>query len=208
MDRIISEYPYHKDNDLNITPYGVAYQNDMTQLVSYDSEYFNKCLGYEGKDIALGINVGRIDFVKKYHIGMVLDVGIGSGEFIKSRGRCHGYDINPEAVKWLKENNLYSEDFEAYKAFTFWDVIEHIPNPSIYFDRIPEDSYLFVSLPIFESLDKIRESKHYRPNEHLYYWTDMGFTGWMWKHGFTLMESSNFETVAGRENIHSFAFFK
>lgn len=208
MDRFISEYPFTPDKDLHITPYGVAYQSDMTQLVSYDRDYFNKCRGYEGKEIALAINAGRIDFVNKYHNGMVLDVGIGSGEFIKTRGRCHGYDINNEAIDWLKKNDLYSDTFEAYKAFTFWDVIEHIPNPSIYFDRIPEDSYLFVSLPIFEDLENIRESKHYRPNEHLYYWTDMGFTGWMWRHGFTLMEVSNFETRAGREDILSFAFFK
>ena len=56
------------------------------------------------------------------------------------------------------------------------------------------------------SVYSIRDSKHYRPGEHLYYFTELGFAQWMARHGFELLEVSNFETKAGRDSILSFAF--
>ena len=191
-----------------ITDQGVAYQKDMSYPVSYDESYFNKCLSYEDQEIALKINLGRINLVKRYHEGWVLDIGIGSGEFIKKRPFTMGYDINPTAVRWLKSNCLYSDRIDLYNAFTLWDVIEHIPEPSHYFRMMPSTSFLFTSIPLFKDLTMIRESKHYRPNEHLYYFTEEGFKYWMRQHGFCLLEMDDFETDAGREEIYSFAFIK
>ena len=187
---------------------GFARQKDMNQKVRYDESYFNKCLGYENQQIANEINAGRILFVMRYHDGMVLDIGIGSGEFIKKRGRTHGYDVNPKAVEWLKENGLYSDAFGGYSVFTFWDVLEHIEDHDFYFRHIKKGSYLFTSLPIFMDLNKIRESKHYRPGEHLWYWTEKGFVDWMFEKGFRFLEKRTFEIQAGREDILSFAFIR
>lgn len=193
-------------NDLVFYPGFARDKSDFR--VSYDEDYFNKCLSYEDKEIALKINRGRIDFVDKFHRGIVLDIGIGSGEFIKKRGNAHGYDVNPKAVKWLKENNLYSDEFEDYRAFTFWDVLEHIEEPVDYFKRFPKGSYVFTSLPVFDDLKNIKQSKHYRPGEHLWYWTEKGFIDWMGEHGFRFLERRLFEILAGREDIYSFAFLK
>lgn len=172
--------------------------------------YFEKCGGYEGQEIAQKINAGRVALVNRYASAEkdVLDVGVGSGEFIKSRPRTFGYDVDPAAVEWLKQGGFWRDDFSAFHAFTFWDVIEHVETPTDYFNQIPGGSYLFTCLPIFSDLSRIRDSKHYRPGEHLYYWTERGFIDWMKLHRFGMLCRQNFEMDAGRENIYSFAFYR
>ena len=210
MDKLIARFDAEHDRDLNICErWGVAYQRDMRVTAKYDENYFNKCLGYEGQEIALKINAGRTDLVDRYMPTQpVLDIGIGSGEFIRTRPNTWGYDINPKAIRWLRANSKWSEDLRRFNAFTCWDVLEHVPAPEVYFKRMAAGSHVFASIPIFNDLRRIRESKHYRPGEHLYYWTQEGFTNWMARYGFKLLEVADFETAAGRESILSFAFSK
>lgn len=211
MDKYIARYPAVADGLLNVChSLGAAYQDDMGLLVDYDESYFNKCLGYEDKEIAVKINQGRRALVDKY-VGdlYVLDVGIGSGEFIKKRPRTFGYDVNPTAVAWLNDRGLYRDNFGAFDAFTFWDVLEHVPDPGRdYFRHMRQGAYLFTCLPIFRELSDIKSSKHYRPGEHLYYWTEPGFVYWMNLHGFFLLCRDDYECAAGRDSILSFAFKK
>lgn len=183
----------------------------MSSKVAYDDAYFDKCAGYEDQEIALKINQRRIELVAT-HAGpeaLVLDVGIGSGEFIKKRSNTLGFDVNPKAIDWLKREGKYCDDFRRMRAFTFWDVIEHIENPDQeYFRQIESGSFLFTCLPIFQNLGRIRESKHYRPNEHLYYWTHTGFINFMAHHRFRMLAANDLEIWAGRESIISFAFVR
>lgn len=209
MDPFIAQFDGAPDGDLMIAEgRGVAWQRDASRLVPYDQAYFDKYVGYAGSPIAERINRGRVDFVD-CHVGAgarVLDIGIGCGEFIRRRANTCGFDVNPAGVRWLKENEAYSEDFGAFAAFTFWDVLEHVPNPATYFEAMPDGCHVFACLPIFEDLRKIRASKHYRPNEHLYYFTATGFARWMALYGFRLLDMATFESAAGRDSILSFAF--
>lgn len=208
MDSFIASFTAEADADLMLCrDHGVAYQTDRSNLVAYDEAYYSKCAGYEGKEIADKINSGRINFVAKHFgDGKVVDVGIGSGEFIKRRGNTWGHDVNPAGIEWLKRNDLWAERLSSFGAVTFWDVLEHVEDPGIYLRQIQLHAFVFVSLPIFYALGAIRLSKHYRPNEHLYYWRPEGFVNWMDMHGFHLLEESDFEIQAGRESIFSFAF--
>lgn len=210
MDKFAAGLAVLDDDLIVCRDFGMAFQHDMTVSVAYDESYFNKCAGYEGKDIAVQINRGRIELVAKHFgpTGLVCDVGIGSGEFIKTRKNTYGRDVNPLAIDWLHCSNLWADDLSAFRAFTFWDVIEHCPEPEDYFKHICVGGYVFTSVPIFSDLTKIRESKHYRPGEHLYYWTDAGFVRWMRLHGFELLERDTFEMKAGRDSIYSYAFRK
>jgi hypothetical protein len=208
MDRFICRHLGEIDDDLMVCSlFGVAYQRDMTVRAAYDESYFDKCAGYEGKDIAQKINVGRVELVDRF-VGSaaVLDVGIGSGGFIKNRPNTFGYDINHRAQEWLKERGAWSDRFWEFSAFTFWDVLEHVAEPELYFRHIAMGAHLFCCLPIFNDLRRIRKSKHYRPGEHLYYFTEAGFLNWMQSHGFVKLAVEDFETRAGRESILSFAF--
>lgn len=210
MDKFIAAMPSVEDGDLMLCAAdGVAYQKDQAHIVNYDAEYYDKCKNYEGREIARKINAGRIALVQKHFgDGLAVDVGIGSGEFIKNRPNTYGRDINPVAIEWLKRNDLWARYLGDFEALTFWDVIEHVPTPEDYFKQIGPGAYLFTSLPIFDDLSQIRQSKHYRPGEHLYYWTEPGFVEWMELHGFQLLERQAFEIEAGRKDILSFAFAK
>lgn len=188
---------------------GVAWQRDMTHRIVYNGAYFEKLARYEGKPIAVKLNAGRVALVNRYagERTQVLDVGVGSGEFIKNRPRTFGYDVNPQAIEWLKGWYRWSDDFAAFEAFTFWDVIEHVENPGVdYFRHMRRGALLFTSIPVFADLRLIRDSRHYRPGEHLYYFTERGFVDWMALHGFRLLEVQDYETAAGRDSILSFAF--
>lgn len=204
--------PFEDDGDLALCrAHGVAYQKDMSTLVCYDGAYYDKCKGYEDQAIARMINAGRIALVRQHFgDGPVVDVGIGSGEFIRKRTSLgfptYGCDVNPVAIEWLKRNDLWAEHLCEFGAATFWDVIEHVSEPEVYLRQIQHGCCLFTSIPIFYGLGAIRTSKHYRPNEHLYYWTEEGFVGWMSLHGFQLLDTQRFEIDAGRESILSFAF--
>lgn len=208
MDKFIASFKAEEDGDLMLCrDNGVAYQRDMSNLVAYDDEYYNKCRSYEDQEIALKINAGRIALVaRNFGLGPVLDVGIGSGEFIKKRQNTYGLDINPVAIEWLKRNDLWAERLSEFGAVTFWDVLEHIETPELYLKQIGLQSMLFTSLPVMYSLGGIRLSKHYRPGEHLYYFEEQGFIDWMDMHGFMLTDRDDFEIRAGRESIYSFAF--
>jgi hypothetical protein len=208
LDRFVAALPGERDGDLVLCrDHGVAYQADRSHVVAYDDEYYAKCRSYEDQAIARQINAGRIALVGR-HVGdnRVVDVGIGSGEFIKKRPNTSGRDINPVAIEWLKRNDLWAEHLDEFAGYTFWDVLEHVPAPEVYLREIPLHAFLFTSVPLFYALGGIRLSKHYRPGEHLYYWTDEGFVAWMDRHGFQLLERGSFEIDAGRESIYSFAF--
>lgn len=206
MDRLIRRFDAVRDADLMFCHHrGVAYQRDMTATVAYDKAYFEKCAGYDAV-IEARVNEGRIALVARHDAGKVLDIGVGAGDFIKRRGNTFGYDVNPHAVAWLKKQDLYADTFFAFKAFTFWDTIEHVDNPQNYLKRVAPGAYVFASLPVFDALGLIRGSKHYRPGEHLYYFTLDGFVQWMALYGFRLLEVSAHEIAAGREGIQAFAF--
>ena len=49
-------------------------------------------------------------------------------------------------------------------------------------------------------------SKHFKPNEHLWYFTDRGIKRFMFEHGFGFFGQNELETDAGREGIGSYAF--
>lgn len=210
MDRFLARLA-RLDGDLVVSEtHGFAYQHDMSLSVSYADDYFDKYVGYEGTEIAKRINAARVSLVNR-HAGPdagILDIGIGSGEFIKSRPNTFGFDINPKAVAWLKGQKRWSDSFCVFEGFTFWDVLEHVREPESYFRKIQVGAFLFVSIPVFDSVSKVKKSKHYRPNEHYYYFTEQGFVNWMFEHRFRLLEANDHETKAGREGIMSFAFRK
>lgn len=208
MDRFIASLPAEPDGELMLCRgAGIAYQLDRTNLCAYDEAYYAKCASYEGQEIARKINAGRIALVNaQVGTAKVVDVGIGSGEFIRSRPNTWGHDVNPAGMEWLKRNDLWARNLEGFAGVTMWDVIEHLDTPEEYLRQILLHHFLFVSLPIFYALGAIRTSKHYRPNEHLQYFTEDGFVQWMERHGFQLLEMQDFEIQAGRESIYSFAF--
>lgn len=171
----------------------------------YDEGYFRKYQSYDGTKIGDDLFWVRSHLVLRHYQGPVLDVGIGSGRFVASRPNTFGYDVNPAGVSWLKQRGLFRDLYDTtYGALCFWDSLEHIPHPDKALAQARE--YVFVSLPIFEDVDHVLRSKHYRKDEHYWYFTSDGFVKWMHAHGFVMLETNSDEVAAGREDIRSFAF--
>jgi hypothetical protein len=208
MDAIVQRLRAEPDGDLMLClDDGVAYQADMTQVIEYGADYLAKCAAKSEGGIADELNAARVDFVAKhYGTGRLCDIGIGAGDFIRARPNTWGHDINPVAVKWLDEEGLLAKFLCEFGAYTFWDVLEHVPEPAQYLSQVQLQAFVFVSIPVFHDVRRVRESKHYRPGEHLYHWTAGGFVGWMIEQGFRLLEMSDFESQLGRDSIASFAF--
>lgn len=190
---------------------GIIYQKDMSHSIKYDKEYYQKYVNFQNTEISKKINIGRKNITEKY-CGSVLDMGIGSGEFIRNcQIKAYGFDINECAIKWLKDLNLFVNPYENMPnvdGMTFWDSLEHMTNPNAILSLFKKNQYALISLPTFDNMPNIKNSKHYRPNEHYYYFTIDGMLKYMNDSGFQVIEIDDFETKAGRESITTFVFRK
>jgi len=197
----------------------IAYQKNDSVLVSYDEAYFDKYVHYEGTELANKINDGRLAISLKYAFptSNILDIGIGSGEFLKSgykksKSLFYGFDVNPKAIVWLKNMRLWVDPYDHVPAnmniICCWDSLEHMQDPGKFLNVFKSGMYLITSIPIFKDLWELKKSKHYRPNEHLMYFTDKGLRNYLDMYGFDFVEQQDFEIKAGREAIESFVFQK
>lgn len=175
----------------------------------YDADYFEKYRQYEDTELGQQILQARLDLVARHYRGCVLDVGIGSGQFVAARQNTYGYDVNPAGVAWLRARNRYvdlyvSPDAGWSPALTFWDSLEHIPDPGAAVARAAR--WVFASLPIFDDAAHVLRSRHFRRDEHYWYFTRDGFVDWMAAQGFVVREENDAESLLGRDGIMSFAF--
>lgn len=210
-DALIKRFESVLDGDLAFTSRGIAYQRSMaSKRVEYGPEYFAKVEAYDGTSIAKAVNAGRIDLLRRHlpEGAKVLDWGAGSCAFVRDASEAgfamSGWDVMLQSQQRL--DSRLSQDPYLFDAVTMWDVIEHLEQPSTVIKKVRKGAKFFVSLPVFDDLAKVRESKHYRPGEHLYYFTSIGFVSWMALWGFRLLEQSWHEVDAGRESIGAFAF--
>lgn len=194
------------NNGIGFLPFG-------DKPVPYDAAYFEKYVGYENTRRGEMISEMRCDMVDRHCFACksirVLDVGIGSGAFITAmhkRGwmNTRGTDINPVALEWLNHRGL-NWDMKPAEVLTFWDVLEHIPDPRELFD-LHRPRYIMISMPVYKDEASVFTSKHYRPGEHCWYFTVQGLIRFMKRYNYICSEMSDLETRAGREDIFSFAF--
>lgn len=212
MDFLLGKYPIiHEDNDLVYFD-GIAVQKDRTQSIEYAEDYFERYVSYEGTSIAILLNESRVAITEKYCKGSLLDIGIGSGEFVKSSNlKVYGYDINPLGINWLKSRDLFVNPYDnkiPVCGWTFWDSLEHFAEPQDILTLVEPGEHVFISIPIFHDVLLVKEWKHYRPNEHFYYFTKDGLIDYMKQSGFMLLEFNDAETIAGRQDILTFVFLR
>ncbi len=219
MNIALKQYRFKKHGDLLIDKEkGIAIQENP-QKFDYNEEYFKHYESLENTDSAWKINSGRHKILEEFyaHNGVV-DIGIGSGDFIKSAGpfTIYGYDISQKSRRYLLDNGIMFDiyarlaPYERVSVFTCWDSLEHFSfkDQGMFLKRIVLGTHLIVSMPIMDDIIETSKSKHYKPNEHLYYFTRQGFVDYMVKWGFVSMKIEDFEMKAGRENVYTFVFNK
>lgn len=175
----------------------------------YDEAYFEKYQRYAATPMGRAITEARVDLVRRFTDRHVVDIGIGCGDFITARlGWTWGYDVNPAGVRWLEEHGRWADPYAGpVESVSLWDTLEHIPDPGALLRNVRQ--FVFVSLPIVPGAGPpLPTWKHYRTDEHCWYWTRDGFVRWMEAHGFVYRYSCEREVMLGREDIGTFVFMR
>ncbi|MEA1064730.1 methyltransferase domain-containing protein [Erwinia sp. HR93] len=171
----------------------------------YDDGYFLRYQGMAETEMGRALTKARIALVARHYSGSLLDVGIGAGQFVDSRPDTLGYDVNAAGIAWLKERGKWADLYAGeYDALAFWDSLEHIDDPEEAVSRARE--CVFVSIPIFSGAEDVLSSRHFRPDEHIWYFTHEGLIAWFERMGFACVECNREESRLGREGINSYAF--
>jgi hypothetical protein len=173
--------------------------------MTYSGEYFAHYQKLDATPMGEVLTKARLELVEKYTYPAIgIDIGIGGGRYVEE-SRGDGYDVSEEAVEWLKANSAYADPYiNTVPHVTCWDSLEHIPEPEKLLAQVTD--WLFVSMPIYDDAADVLRSKHYKPGEHLWYFTLQGFIAWCFRQGFECQEINHAETELGREGITSFAF--
>ncbi len=157
----------------------------------------------------------RLDFLQKISGDKkklrILDIGCNIGTLLfaaKQRGwECHGIDINAKVKPFFKDSGVHLKIGDVLKAsykknsfdlIVMNDLIEHIPDPRALLRKVHEllkqHGLLFLVTPDDGSfIAKIMGKHwfHFKPREHLYYFSkqhlrrllrETGFTPYSFKH--------------------------
>lgn len=176
--------------------------------IDYGANYFQEYIKRDDTPMGAALTRERCAFVAR-HLSKgnaLVDIGIGGGRFVREYG-CEGYDINPLAVDWLKARRCFCDvydDTANIDSIAFWDSMEHIEAPEELVNKA--NNFVFVSMPIYTDGLHCINSRHFKPGEHLWYFTRDGLIKWFEKRGFELREHNSNESVLGRDGIESFAF--
>jgi hypothetical protein len=188
---------------------GICYYPVEAGLAPYDQGYFDNFDRNARTELGRALMQARFNFVEQHYRGTLIDVGIGAGAFIELRNRrrrtTYGYDVNPAGIAWLEQRMLLVDPYlVAFDAMTLWDVLEHIADFQSLLANVRD--WLFLSLPIFNDVHHVLRSKHFKPDEHCWYFTREGLMFAMNMCGFELVSENKMESDLGREDIGTFAF--
>ena len=172
--------------------------------MDYSGPYFKKYQALDATPMGEALTRARVAMTRRHYQGGVVDIGIGGGRFVQAADGW-GYDVNAEAVAWLRQQERYFDPYATpTEAISCWDSLEHIPEPEKLLAQVGE--WVFVSMPVYLSQWDCLKSKHYKPGEHLWYWTQNGLIAWFARQGFGCVEINDSESELGRDGITSFAF--
>lgn len=107
--------------------------------------------------------------------GRLLDVGYGKGDLVHAAAAAGfdawGYDIHRRNFG-VREVNL-AQDRSTWDVVTFFDSLEHFPDFEIVRSLLRRSRSVLVSLPLPPaSFPRDRSWKHYKPGEHLHYFSE------------------------------------
>lgn len=171
--------------------------------IDYEGDYFDNYVSLDATEIGAALTKARVEMVKRHWHGSLIDIGIGGGRFVKE-AKVSGFDVSIKALAWLEEKGLLANPYNGCDAISCWDSLEHILDIESLIKNVKK--YVFVSMPIYQSMEHCLASKHYKPGEHVWYFKRQGLIDWFSKQGFILMEENEIESDLGREDIFSFAF--
>lgn len=192
---------------------GLGYFECEAAAQVYDQAYFDRYAAQAESDVGRRLMASRVQLVKR-HVGELalqaaplLDVGIGSGAFVEACEACgiraEGFDVNPAGIAWLEQRGIFRDLYLGqHRVVCFWDALEHIREPDLALAHCAE--WVFVAVPIFRDAAHVLASKHYRRDEHYWYFTRAGFRAFAAAQGFDVVDLVATETALGRDDVETF----
>jgi hypothetical protein len=135
--------------------------------MNYDLDYWEKMLR-QNSGTAEQISNIRWDFVKPANANMVLDFGSGVGWFRAFRPK--NVTVFSHDIANCPQTGI-PKDFVSCDLVCLWDVLEHIPDFSVIDRFLISAKFVAVSLPIVGKETDVLHWKHFKPLEHLHYFT-------------------------------------
>jgi hypothetical protein len=192
-----------------------VFQTDMSPTIDYTGGYGETRYDLHSESMSFlrtGYIIGRAK-----SIGKVLDVGYGNGLFLKTIRRAgseiFGIDVHNKDYGIPKLRSL--RDMSRFDVVTFFDSLEHIADLAIVEEV--ESSDIFISIPHRPHwfLSYPEQWRHFRPGEHLHYFSTKSLCTLMGMAGYTLSDECCMEdSLRGKcvrfleisDNIHTYHF--
>lgn len=141
----------------------------------YNSDYFEHMIHVNSGSAKKLFQV-RWDFVADVNAHTVLDFGCGCN--FLSIFQPHGVDVDSFDIGYIDEGVSYPQTGitrDKYDLVCFFDVLEHVDWTNAPDELIEEAirmaSWVAVSIPIKPEEQPLETWKHYKPREHLTYFT-------------------------------------
>lgn len=169
----------------------------------YNLSYYELMLRLNSKT-AEEINKIRWDFIAGLEPKTILDYGSGVGWFRAFRPQ--GVDVYTYDIGSYPQTG---DQLEEYDIVCFWDVLEHIPNFDVLWEIMKKTNYIAMTIPIIpDRKDFVLERwKHFKPGEHLHYFTESTLDSFFKAYGFIPYKKGNPECPP-REDILSVIYKK
>lgn len=159
----------------------------------YDSDYYENMLHmYAGS--AESIFKVRWEFVATAEAQVVLDYGCGCN--FLTIFQPHGVDVDSYDIGYIEPGTGYPQTGvrrDRYDLVCFFDVLEHVdwdnmPDAMIE-EALQKTDWVVVSVPIRPDGQPLEGWKHYKPGEHLTYFTVESLDAFFAARGFEKIKS-------------------
>lgn len=176
-------------------------QQELLLNMEYNADYYYNLLRMY-TNTAEEINSARWDFVSACNPLSVLDYGSGVGWFkayAPSHIQVDTYDVGPYTQTGIT--------LDRYDLICFWDVLEHIEGFEVIEDLLRTCRNVALTVPIKPDKVQLREWKHFKPREHLHYFTDNALDDFFSVYGLERIKGAYVECPP-RQDVESILYKK
>lgn len=178
--------------------FGMWYQSNIDfdkMNKRYDINYLvrNSKTNIEMAFLRLGLLSAFVPY-EKLRKSKILELGPGNGILMASwysKGiKVEGFDVLDSIYTTIDSNSVYNIKWDILLAF---DVIEHFVDIDDLWKISFEYGFFSVPHPPKEGINP--EWRHYRPNEHIWYFDDVAFEKWITAHDYLLLYKGTPEDI-------------
>ena len=191
LDEVLSTCPVCKH----------IWQTGLVITTVYDANYVRA--RYDAYPTTEAMSYLRLGFLKAYtQRGRILDIGYGNGSFLRKAAKAgfdtfgndvHGADYGVREVPLVEAAN------GSWDVVTFFDSLEHFSDLSLPRAIASRARVVVISIPCRpDGFPAHKEWRHYRPGEHLHYFSRYSLELFFSEHHVVASRSDVEDTIRGR----------